>query len=138
MKFISKLIFASALTLSSASLTLAYASDAHHESKTAAEPKQASATSGVEQTNSASQSSANAASMSEGEIRKVDKDAGKVTIKHGPLKNLDMPAMTMVFRVKDSAMLEQAKAGDKINFVADKIGGQYTVIQIESKQQLAN
>lgn len=71
------------------------------------------------------------AEMSEGEIRKVDKDAQKMTIKHGPLKNLDMPPMTMVFRVKDPAILDQVKAGDKIKFRAEKIGGAYTVTTME-------
>ena len=70
--------------------------------------------------------------MTQGEIRKVDKDAGKLTIKHGPLTNLEMPAMTMVFRVKDPAMLEQLKAGDKVNFEAAKIGGAYTVMKLET------
>ena len=70
--------------------------------------------------------------MTTGEVKKVDKDAGKVTLKHGPIKNLDMPAMTMIFRVKDAAMLEQIKEGDKINFAADKINGAFTLMQIES------
>ena len=61
----------------------------------------------------------------------MDKDAKKITIKHGPLTNLDMPAMTMVFQVKDPKMLEQVKAGDKVKFTAEKIGGQYTVTQVE-------
>lgn len=73
-----------------------------------------------------------AAAHTEGEIRKVDKGAGKVTIKHGPLKNLDMPAMTMVFQVKDPATLDRVKAGDKIKFVADKVNGAYTVMQLET------
>ena len=72
-----------------------------------------------------------AAALSEGEVRKVDKDAKKITIKHGPLANLDMPAMTMVFQVKDPAMLEKVKAGDKVKFAADKVGGAYTVTKIE-------
>jgi Cu/Ag efflux protein CusF len=72
--------------------------------------------------------------VSEGEVRKVDKEAGKITIKHGPLKNLGMPAMTMAFRVKDPAMLERVKAGDRIRFVADKVAGVLTVMQIESAQ----
>ena len=72
-----------------------------------------------------------AAALSEGEVRKVDKDAAKITIKHGPLANLDMPAMTMVFQVKDPAMLSQVKAGDKVKFQAEKIGGAFTVTQIE-------
>lgn len=75
---------------------------------------------------------ASAVGLSEGEVRKVDKDAGKVTIKHGPLENLGMPAMTMVFQVKDPAMLDQVKAGDKINFIAEKVGGQLTVTRVES------
>ena len=69
--------------------------------------------------------------MTEGEIRRVDKDAKKLTIKHGPIPNLNMDSMTMVFQVKDPAMLDQVKAGDKIRFQADKIGGQYTVTKIE-------
>jgi Cu(I)/Ag(I) efflux system protein CusF len=69
--------------------------------------------------------------MSTGEVKKVDKSSGKVTIKHGPLDNLGMPAMTMVFRVKDPAMLDQMKEGDKINFVAEKVNGAITVIQVE-------
>ena len=73
-----------------------------------------------------------AATMAEGEIKKVDKDAGKVTIKHGEIKNLDMPAMTMVFRVKDPAMFDQLKVGDKIMFEAEKIGGAYTVKKFEA------
>ncbi len=67
----------------------------------------------------------------DGEVRKVDKDAKKITIKHGPIPNLDMPAMSMVFQVKDAAMLDQVKAGDKIRFAAEKVGGQYTVIRVE-------
>lgn len=74
----------------------------------------------------------NAGSLTPGEVKKVDKDAGKVTIKHGPLDNLGMPAMTMVFRVKDSAMLDQLKAGDRINFLADKWNGTLTVMRFEA------
>lgn len=75
---------------------------------------------------------AQAAAMSEGEVRKVDKAAKKITLKHGPLVNLDMPPMTMVFHVADPGMLEQVKAGDKVKFVADKVGGNYTVMKIEA------
>lgn len=71
------------------------------------------------------------AALTSGEVRKVGKETGKVTIKHGPLENLGMPAMTMVYRVKDPAMLDQLKAGDKINFVADKVNGAYTVMRFE-------
>jgi len=74
---------------------------------------------------------AQAATLAEGEVRKVDKDAQKITIKHGPIQNLDMPPMTMVFKVKDSEILEQVKAGDKVKFQAEKIGGALTVTKIE-------
>ncbi|MGC1172429.1 copper-binding protein [Polaromonas sp.] len=67
----------------------------------------------------------------EAEVRKVDKDAGKITLKHGEIKNLDMPAMSMVFQVKDKALLDKVKAGDKVSFTADKIDGAYTVLSIE-------
>ncbi len=73
-------------------------------------------------------------SMSTGEVKKVDKSAGKMTIKHGPLANLGMDAMTMVFRVQDKAMLDQVKAGDKINFVAEEPNGQLTVTKLEKQQ----
>lgn len=69
--------------------------------------------------------------LTEGEIRKVDKSAGKLTIKHGPIQNLDMPAMSMVFRVQEPAMLDKVQSGDKVRFRAEKVGGQYTVTRIE-------
>jgi Cu(I)/Ag(I) efflux system protein CusF len=70
--------------------------------------------------------------ISDGEIKKVDKDAGKVTIKHGPLTNLDMPSMTMVFRVKDPTMLEHLKTGDMVKFTAEKVNGALTVTVMEA------
>lgn len=70
--------------------------------------------------------------FAEGEVKKVDRSAGKVTIKHGPLAALDMPAMTMVFRVKDAAMLDQVKVGDSIRFKADKVEGAYTVTEYQA------
>jgi Cu/Ag efflux protein CusF len=69
--------------------------------------------------------------MTDGEVRRIDKDAKKLTIKHGPITHLDMPPMTMVFQVKDPGMLEQVKVGDRIRFAAENIGGQLTVTQIE-------
>ena len=69
--------------------------------------------------------------MAGGEVRKVDKSAAKVTIKHGPLPKLGMGAMTMVFRVADPAMLDRLKAGDKIRFQADTVNGALTVTKIE-------
>jgi Cu/Ag efflux protein CusF len=69
--------------------------------------------------------------LTDGEIKKVDKEGGKLTIKHGELKNLNMAAMTMAFRVQDPAMLDKVKAGDKIRFAADKVNGNTTVTHIE-------
>jgi Cu(I)/Ag(I) efflux system periplasmic protein CusF len=68
----------------------------------------------------------------DGEVRKVDKEAGKVTIKHGPIPQFEMGAMTMVFRVKEPAMLDRLKAGDRISFVPDKVGGAFTVMSFEA------
>src|SRR4029450_3561940 len=67
-----------------------------------------------------------------GEVRKVDKDAKKLTIRHGPLPQLDMPTpMTMVYQVNDPALLDQVKPGDKIQFATEKQGGAYVVTRIE-------
>ena len=76
--------------------------------------------------------SAAATDMTEAEVRKVDLNAGKITLKHGPIKNLDMPPMSMVFQVKDPALLGPVKAGDKVRFTADKINGAYTVLTLEA------
>lgn len=75
--------------------------------------------------------SAAAASRSDGEVRKVDKAQGKLTLRHGPIANLDMPGMTMVFKVADPRMLESVKEGDKVKFSADRINGVFTVTAIE-------
>lgn len=72
-----------------------------------------------------------AAALADGEVRKVDKAAGKITIKHGPIKNLNMPPMTMAYPVKDKAMLDQLKPGDKIKFEASDIGGTFTLMRFE-------
>ena len=69
--------------------------------------------------------------LSEGQVRKVDKETGKLTIKHGPLVNLDMPAMTMVFRVQNPAMLDEVKVGDAIRFKAEQVDGNLTVTQLQ-------
>ncbi|NPC55616.1 copper-binding protein [Caenimonas soli] len=69
--------------------------------------------------------------FTEAEVRKVDKDNKKVTLKHGEIKNLDMPAMTMVFQVKDATELDKVKPGDKVRFKAANEGGKYTVMEIQ-------
>jgi len=70
--------------------------------------------------------------MARGEIRKVDLDNKKITIKHGEIKNLGMPSMTMVFQVKDDALLGKVKAGDKVRFTAEKVGGAFVVTGIQA------
>jgi Cu/Ag efflux protein CusF len=72
--------------------------------------------------------------MATAEVRKVDKDAGKITLKHGEIKNLAMPPMTMVFQVRDKALLDKVKAGDAVRFNAEMIGGQFTVTYLERAQ----
>jgi Cu(I)/Ag(I) efflux system protein CusF len=79
----------------------------------------------------ASPASAQGAELSEAEVRKVDKENSKITLRHGPIKNLDMPAMTMVFQVSDAAMLDKVRAGDKVRFRATGEGGKYTVTEIQ-------
>jgi Cu(I)/Ag(I) efflux system periplasmic protein CusF len=69
--------------------------------------------------------------MAEGEVRKVDKDAKKITLRHGELKQLDMPPMTMVFQVKDTVLLDKVKAGDKVKFRAQNASGAMVVTEIE-------
>ena len=67
-----------------------------------------------------------------GEVVKIDKAAGKITMKHGPIKSLDMDAMTMVFRVADPAMLDKVKAGDKVKFTVSETNGTKTITKIEA------
>lgn len=72
----------------------------------------------------------------DGHVTKVDETAGKITIRHGPLKKFDMEAgMTMVFRAGDPAMLKAVKAGDKVKFVPERINGQFTVTKIEKAKK---
>ena len=89
----------------------ALASDAHH--------KPAAAAAGA------------AADMTDAEVRKIDVEAGKLSLKHADIKSLDMPAMTMVFVVKDKAMLDKLKAGDKVKFKAINDAGKFTVTEIQ-------
>lgn len=112
--------FAFATLIAAVSATSAYAQDAH-----AGHGAHAPAAHGSHQ-------AAVAGELATGEIKKVDKEAGKITIRHSELKNLNMAAMTMVFRVKDPAMLAQVKAGDHVKFAAEKVAGALTVTRLES------
>lgn len=77
--------------------------------------------------------SAQALPLTDAEVRKVDREANKITLKHGEITNLDMPPMTMVFQVQDPALLANVKAGDKVSAGIDKVNGQYTVITLQAK-----
>jgi Cu/Ag efflux protein CusF len=72
-----------------------------------------------------------AQALVDGEVRKIDKAQGKLTLRHDEIKNLEMPAMTMIFRVKDAKLLDGLAEGAKVKFAAEKIDGQYTVTQIQ-------
>lgn len=131
MNAITKLAAATIITVSAA--TSAWAQDAHaahqaHDAHAAHKAKDAHAAHGAHGKHDAGA----AAAMVEGEIRKIDKDAGKLTIRHGEIKNLGMAPMTMVFRVKDAAMLGQVKVGDKVNFAAEKVNGMITVVKLDA------
>jgi len=78
------------------------------------------------------QATAGAFDFTEAEVRKVDRSAGKITLRHGEIKSLDMPAMTMVFTAAKPEMLDQVKTGDKVRFRATNQGGTYTVTEIQS------
>ncbi len=70
----------------------------------------------------------------EGEVKKVDIEAGKLTLKHGEIKSLDMPAMQMAYRVSNPAWLKSLNVGDKVTFSADKVNGQFTVTDIQPRK----
>jgi len=72
------------------------------------------------------------AAMTDGEVKKIDKDAGKITLKHGEIKQLDMPAMTMVFTAKDKALLDGVKVGEKVKFMAVNDNGKMVVTDIQA------
>lgn len=69
--------------------------------------------------------------LADAEVRRIDKDARKITLRHGPIKNLDMPAMTMVFQVRDAALLDQVAVGDRVKFSAEQQQGNYFVTGIQ-------
>ncbi|MFP6850817.1 MAG: copper-binding protein [Pseudomonas sp.] len=75
-----------------------------------------------------------ATATSQGEVRKIDTANQKVTLRHGPLANLGMPPMTMVFKVQDAAQLEGLKVGDKVSFVAQQQGSQFVARELQAVQ----
>lgn len=108
-------------------LTIAGASLAHAQSPQPAER--------APQGDGPAASAASQELLSEGEVRKVNREAGKVTLRHGPLTNLDMPAMTMVFTAANPQLLDDLKEGDKVRFHADRKDGVFLVTAIRVVQQ---
>ena len=82
----------------------------------------------------AAASAAPAADLTDGEVRRIDKANAKVTLKHGEIRNLDMPGMTMVFQVKDASMLDAVKVGDKVRFHVEKQGSAFVVTDLQPAQ----
>ena len=102
---------------------------------TLAAPATAQTTGGHDHAHAAPAQSATAAPelpWSDAEVRRIDTAAGKVSLRHGEIKNLDMPPMTMVFQVRAPALLDKAKAGDKVRFSAELKDGAYTVTAVEA------
>jgi Cu(I)/Ag(I) efflux system protein CusF len=87
---------------------------------------------GQEQQGAPAADAAAATPLTQAEVMKIDKEAGKITIKHGFIENLKMPAMTMAFKVADVAMLDQVRIGDKVAFFAEKVDGKFTVTKLEA------
>ena len=79
----------------------------------------------------AAPASAGSKRYTEGEVKKIDKDAGKITLKHGAIENLGMPPMTMVFRTKDPSALDKVNVGDSVRFKAEQIEGAMTVTELQ-------
>ncbi|WP_342640960.1 copper-binding protein [Rhodoligotrophos ferricapiens] len=69
-----------------------------------------------------------------GEVKKIDTSAGKITLRHDPIPNLEMDSMTMVFRVKDPQMLKSVKVGQKVKFEAARVNGALTVVSIQGSK----
>ena len=69
--------------------------------------------------------------MVSGQVKKVDTARGRVTLAHGPLSNLGMPAMTMSFKVANASWIKQMKVGDKVRFMADRVDGVFTIVHFE-------
>jgi Cu/Ag efflux protein CusF len=70
--------------------------------------------------------------LSEGTVKKIDAPSQRVMLAHGPIANIGMAPMTMMFKVKDAAMLKKLKDGDKVRFRVEDVGGEYTIVRIEA------
>ncbi len=73
------------------------------------------------------------AAPTDGEVTRVDKARARLTVRHGEIRHLDLPPMTMAFRVRDPKLLEALAAGDRVRFVAERLGGHYTITALEKR-----
>lgn len=87
-----------------------------------------------EATKMSSGAKTNASELADGEVRRVDRDQKKITLRHGEIKSIGMPPMTMVFQLADPAWIDQYKVGDKVRFDVEQINGAYTVVRMERAQ----
>lgn len=120
--------------LIAAALTLAgnaFAMDDHGMQKGMQGGMSGGAMSGMEKPRDAMPMRAASGALADGEVRKVDREAGKITLRHGPLPSMGIPAMTMVYDVKDASALEHFSAGDKVKYAAEKTDSGYTITRIE-------
>ncbi len=133
MILISRMASASLLALGAAAAYAQQPSAADHSAHhpAAAEAPAAPGSSAAAAAPAGAAQAAAQADMAEGEVRRIDKAGGKVTLRHGEIKSLDMPPMTMVFTVSDPAMLDAVAQGDKVRFRAVHEGGQYRVTALE-------
>ncbi|KQO12536.1 hypothetical protein ASF11_16050 [Acidovorax sp. Leaf76] len=127
-----------AITLAASLLILASApvlaqAPAQASAATASDSHSAQGAHGTHSTDGAQQpaSAAAQAPLSEGEITRWDPRTLRVTLRHGEIQNLQMPPMTMVFRVQDAGVVGSLQAGDKVRFRAEQVGGAYHVVHIE-------
>jgi Cu/Ag efflux protein CusF len=126
---VKQLLVAAACTLPWAAMAQATSDHSHHPAPASAPAAVAPAASAP----AALASPATAPELAEGEVRRIDQETGKVTLRHGPIKNLDMPPMTMVFTASDPALLAPLKVGDKVRFQAVQDAGKYMVTDIQPR-----
>lgn len=117
-----------------AAITLAAAAPSHAQAHADHAAPAGPAATATTTATAATAADASAAAGSDGEVRRIDREQGRITLRHGTIGNLGMPAMTMVFQAASPRMLDSLKPGDKVRFSADKIDGALVVTAIEAVQ----
>jgi Cu/Ag efflux protein CusF len=130
---VKQLLIAAACTLPWAAMAQATSDHSHSHHPAPASAPASVAPAAFAPAALASPATAPAPELAEGEVRRIDQETGKVTLRHGPIKNLDMPPMTMVFTASDPALLAPLKVGDKVRFQAVQEAGKYMVTDIQPR-----